>query len=111
MFRLMLLGPTAVVVGLTAGWMVPAGTPGASSSRAPINIVSAHMVRTQPLSAPTATPTTTSDAPEATSEPLGSGHVARKRKQLKSRLAATAVAKPGLRPTRCAEDEDDDDEC
>ena len=66
MFRLILLGPAAVVVGLTAGWMVPAGTPGASSSRAPINIVPAHVVRTQPLSAPTATPTATSDAPEAT---------------------------------------------
>jgi len=109
MFRLTLLGPAAVVVGLTAGWMVPPGTPGASSSRAPINIVPAHVVRTQPLSAPTATPTATSDAPEATSEPLGSGHVARKRKQLKSRLAATAVAKPSLRPTRCVDD--DDDEC
>ncbi len=109
MFRLMLLGPAAVVVGLTAGWMVPAGTPGASSSRAPINIVPAHVVRTQPLSAPTATPTATSDAPAATSEPLASGRIARKRKQLKSRLAATAVAKPRLRPTRC--DDDDDDEC
>jgi hypothetical protein len=107
MFRLTLLGPAAVVVGLTAGWMVPPGTPGASSSRAPINIVPAHVVRTQPLSAPT--PTATSDAPEATSEPLGSGHIARKRKQLKSRLAATAVGKPRLRPTRC--DDDDDDEC
>ena len=109
MFRLILLGPAAVVVGLTAGWMVPAGTPGASSSRAPINIVPAHVVRTQPLSAPTATTTATSDAPEATSEPLESRHIARKRKQLKSRLAATAVAKPGLRPTRCVDD--DDDEC
>jgi len=109
MFRLMLLGPAAVVVGLTAGWMVPADTPGASSSRAPINIVPAHVVRTQPLSAPTATPTATSDAPEATSEPLASGRIARKRKQLKSRLAATAVAKPSPRPTRC--DDDDDDEC
>ena len=107
MFRLMLLGPAAVVVGLTAGWMVPADTPGASSSRAPINI--APVVRTQPLSAPTATPTATSDAPEATSEPLASGRIARKRKQLKSRLAATAVAKPSPRPTRC--DDDDDDEC
>jgi len=109
MFRLMLLGPAAVVVGLTAGWMVPADTPGASSSRAPINIAPAHVVRTQPLSAPTATPTATSDAPEATSEPLASGRIARKRKQLKSRLAATAVAKPSPRPTRC--DDDDDDEC
>ena len=109
MFRLILLGPAAVVVGLTAGWMVTAGTPGASSSRAPINIVPAHVVRTQPLSAPTATPTATSDAPEATSEPLASGRIARKRKQLKSRLTATAVAKPGLRPTRCVDD--DDDEC
>jgi|GraSoiStandDraft_1057264.scaffolds.fasta_scaffold278318_2 hypothetical protein len=110
MFRLMLLGPAAVVVGLTAGWMVPADTPGASSSRAPINIAPAHVVRTQPLSAPTATPTATSDAPEATSEPLASGRIARKRKQLKSRLAATAVvAKPSPRPTRC--NDDDDDEC
>ena len=109
MLRFMLLGLTAVVMGLTAGWIIPAETPAASSSRAPINIVSAHTFRTQPLSAPTATPTATSDVPEATSEPLASGRIARKRKQLKSRLAATAVAKPSPRPTRC--DDDDDDEC
>ena len=109
MLRFMLLGLTAVVMGLTAGWIVPAATPAASSSRAPINIVSTHTFRTQPLSAPTATPTATSDVPEATSEPSGSGPAARKRKQLKSRLAAAASNKPGLRTTRC--DDDDDDEC
>ena len=111
MLRFMLLGLTAVVMGLTAGWIIPAETPAASSSRAPINIVSAHTFRTQPLSAPTATPTATSDVPEATSEPSGSGHVARKRRQLKNKLAAAASVKPGLRTSRCGDDDDEDDEC
>jgi hypothetical protein len=110
MLRFMLLGSTAVVMGLMVGWLVPAETPAASSSRAPLDTVSAHTFRTQPLSAPTATPTATSEVPEATLEPSGSGHVARKRKQLKSRLAAAASVKPGLRAARCGDDDDDDDD-
>ena len=109
MFRLILLGPAAVVVGLTAGWMVPAGTPGASSSRAPINIVPAHVVRTQPLPHRPRPRRPRRTHLEATSEPLELRHIASSARTLKSRLTATAVAKPGLRPTRCVDD--DDDEC
>jgi hypothetical protein len=109
MLRFVLLGLTAVFMGLTGGWIVPAETPVTSSSRAPINIVSAHTFRTPPLASPT--PTATAEVPEATSEPSGSGHVARKRKQLKTRVAAAASTKSGLRAARCGDDDDDDEEC
>jgi len=49
--------------------------------------------------------------PEATSEPSNSGHAARKRKQLKSKLAAADSAKPGVRVVRCLDDDDEEDEC
>ena len=110
MFRFMLLALAAGVLGLTIGWMLPAETAATLPSRAPINIVSAHAFRTEPLSAQSAIPTASSDVPEAASEPSGSGQVARKRKQLKSRLAAAASVKPGVRNARCGDD-DDDDEC
>lgn len=109
MLRFLLLGLIAVVMGLTAGWMVSAKTPAASASRAPIGIASAH-TGSAPSTPATLTPTTAADAPEATSEPSGS-HAARKRKQLKSRLAAAASAKPGVQVGRCSDDDDDDDEC
>ena len=110
MLRFVLLGLAAGIVGLTVGWMVPADKPANLSSRAPINIDSVHTFRTEPLSAPSSTPIATSDVPEVTDEPSGSG-AARKRKQLKTRLAAAASVKPGVQIARCGDDNDEDDEC
>jgi hypothetical protein len=108
MLRFILLGSAAVAMGLTAGWIFVAKTPVARSSTPPVDIARAHAFRPAPLPAPPLTAKPASDVPDATSEPSGSGHSARKRKQLKSKLAA-ASAKPGLRTSKC--DDDDDDEC
>ena len=117
MLRLMLLGIVGFALGLSGGWLNSAETLVSRSSAAEIDTARASALRTEPPSSSAVTPHESADAPDVVSESSGSGHAARKRRQLNAKLAITSGKPADLRPaTKSGDtatgsgDDDDDDE-
>jgi hypothetical protein len=108
--RLMLLIFVGFVLGFTGGWMNPADISLSHSFAAPLDIALASGFRAEPLSTTTVFPGEPPEVPEIVSQPPGSGHAARKRRQLRTKLAA-ALAKPVARRALPRFVARDDDEC
>jgi len=109
MLRLMLLIFLGFVLGLVGGWMNPAETSVPRASAAAVDIARASTFRTEPLSTMTVLISEPAQSPEVISEPPGSGHAARKRRQLKAKLQSAPVKLAALR-NHAELDDDDDDE-
>ena len=95
MLRLVLLGLLGFMVGLTSGRMIPPDMSALRSSAAAVDRPRASTLRVEPLSTSTTStisPNAAAEAAEALSEPPGSGHEARKRKQLRTKDAAAKAA-------------------
>jgi hypothetical protein len=106
----MLLIFMGFVVGLVGGWMNPAETSVPRASAAAVDIARASTFRTEPLSTMTVLISEPAQSRETISGPPGSGHAARKRRQLKAKLASTPVRAAVLRNHAELDDDDDDDE-
>jgi hypothetical protein len=105
--RLMLLMFVGFVLGFAGGWINPLDTSLSRSFPAPLDVALASGLRAEPLSTMIVLPGEPSEAPEILSPPPGSGHAARKRRQLRAKLAS-APAKPAARrvlPRLAADDE------
>ena len=114
MLRLVLLGLLGFMLGLTSGRMIPPDMSALRSSAAAVDRPRASTLRIEPLSTSTIStisPNAAAEAAEALSEPSGSGHAARKRKQLRTKLAMASKKPAGRRiAAAIAYDDDDDDD-
>jgi hypothetical protein len=105
----MLLIFLGFVLGLAGGWMNPAETSVPRASAAAIDIARVSTLHAEPLSTRTVLTSEPAQSPETISEPPGSGHAARKRRQLKAKPASAPVRPAALR-NHAELDDDDDDE-
>src|SRR5262245_18799710 len=100
MLRLVLLGLLGFMLGLASGRMNPPDMSPLRSSAAAVDRPRASTLRIEPLSTSTIStiaPNAAAEAVEALSEPSGSGHAARKRKQLRTKLAMASKKPAGRR--------------